>query len=209
MRIARILKINFNRLSQPAFAKKASEINTAIHDADFSIYFPDFTPPGEAIAAALSAYQTALGKEQSKTIAALRKETRQILTNLLVKLALDLEEKADGDRFKLSHTGYDLNKIPGTRTTGSTLAPQNLRLKQGQRNQVIAQVDAIGGKTVYIGAFAYDPINGPWTNINLSTNSQKIIFNDLERARDVYIKVMADGPHGPSDWSDIATILVP
>lgn len=208
MKIARILKINFRHLSQPALVIKAGEINAAIHSPEFIADFPQITPTAEQIAAALAAFRNSVEMENSKSVAALRKANRETLVDLLVRLALDLEQQADGDMLKLSRTGYDINKTPGGQTTGNTPTPQNLRLDHGLRNQVIARVQAIEGNVVYIGAFTYDPINGPWTTINLVTNSQKIIFNNLERGRDLFVKVMADGPHGPSDWSDIATIMV-
>lgn len=74
--------------------------------------------------------------------------------------------------------------------------------------QVQAKVEALGGKTLYIGAYTYDPKNGPWIIIDAVTNSQNILFTGLERGRDVYIKVMATGSYGPSDWSDVSTIMV-
>lgn len=208
MRIAGILKVNFASLSQPRLLAKAGEINHAIHAVTFPNYFPTIDPPGEAIAAALSAYQDAMKAERSKTAKALLDATRKSLTNLLKELAVNLEDSAKGDMLKLVQTGYDINKITPTQTTGDTPKPLNLRLYQALRNQILAKVKAIGGKVVYTGAYSYDPINGPWIEIDPVTNSQKILFTDLERGRDVYIRVKVVATQGTSDWSDIATIMV-
>lgn len=208
MKIAGILKINFASLSQAAFIAKAGEINMAIHAANFATYFPQIDPSADEIDAALSAFRTSVEMESSKSVAVLRKANRRKLHDLLVRLALDLERAADGDMLKLIHTGYDINKSTAAQTTGATPTPQNLRLYQALRNQILAKVKAIGGRVVYIGAYSYDPINGPWITIDPVTNSQKILFSNLERGRDVYIKVMIVTAQGTSDWSDIATIMV-
>jgi hypothetical protein len=185
-----------------------AEINSAIQSPEFLADFPVTNPTVAQITAAVSDYKDAFAKETSKSVIALRAAKRETLTNLLITLALDLEEKAQGDRLKLSHTGYDVTKPRGTQTGGITLTPKNLRLYVRLTGQILAKVKALGGKTLYIGAYTYDPINGPWITIDPVTDSQNILFTGLDRARDVYIKIMAIGPHGPSDWSDIATILV-
>ena len=78
----------------------------------------------------------------------------------------------------------------------------------GLSGQVIAKCKAIGRNIFYFGEYSLDPINGPWIPISGVTNSQKIIFKGLERGRDYYFRIKAIGPHGSSDWSDIATIMV-
>lgn len=208
MKKARILSIAFGSMSQTAFLIKAGEISLAIHAPGFADDFPDINPSAADIAIALEEFRTAVATESSKTVAALRRATRARLADLLVILALDLEQKAGGDMVKLSRTGYDINKSPGSQTTTKTPTPENLRLFHYLRGQTLAKVKAMRGKVVFIGAYTYDPINGPWITTNPFTSSQKILFTGLERGRDVYVKVMAVGPHGPSDWSDVAVIMV-
>ena len=208
MRLAGILKVNFASLSQPRLLAKAGEINHAIHAATFPSYFPTIDPPAEAIAAAFSAYQNAMKAERSKTAKALLDATRKALIDRLKELAVNLEDSAKGDMLKLVQTGYDINKITPAQTTGDTPKPENLRLYHALRNQILAKVKAMGAKAFYIGAYSYDPINGPWFEIAPVTSSQKILFTNLERGRDVYIRVKVVSPHGISDWSDIAVIMV-
>jgi hypothetical protein len=208
MKKARILSINFATMSHSRFLLKAGEIVHALHTAAFVMDFPNIEPDGGRISTALEKYSAAVGAEDSKSTAALRKSTRADLTDLLVLLALDLEQQAAGDLLKLSRTGYDINKSTKVRTEGNTPTPQNLRLYRRLTGQILAKVKALGGNTVYIVAYSYDPINGPWTTLAPVTNSQNILITGLERGKDVYIKVMAITHLGPSDWSDIATMLV-
>jgi hypothetical protein len=208
MRNIRLLRTNFGRLSADNLVSRASIISHAIHTPEFAAVFPAINPTKEQLATALAEYSASLSAETSRSIVALRKAKRDILEDLLNLLALHLERIANGDPKKLSLTGYDIKKPSGGRTEGNTPAPENLRLFHALRNQILAKVQGMGRRVVLIGAYSYDPINGPWFTINPTTNSQKILFTGLERGRDVYIKVQAVGAHGPSDWSDIAVIMV-
>jgi hypothetical protein len=49
---------------------------------------------------------------------------------------------------------------------------------------------------------------GPWTNDGIFPSSRNITLTNLERAKDVWVRVRAIGRLGPGGWSDPATILV-
>jgi hypothetical protein len=88
----------------------------------------------------------------------------------------------------------------------SPATPQNLRIKTGPH------AGAITGKDQPVPlADSYEiqtATAGLWSTSITVTNSQKMIKELLTRGQDVYARVRTISSNGPSEWSDIAVVMV-
>ena len=56
--------------------------------------------------------------------------------------------------------------------------------------------------------WAFDPVNGPWTQAEGGTNSRALPLSGLPRGKDIWVRVRARNVKGLGAWSDPATIMV-
>lgn len=201
------ISINFTPLSDQGLYDLASKIHRAITTTPCTEYFAAFKPTAPELKEHIDLFAEALAKETSKSVTALRKDRRGKLIEKLAILAASLEIEANGDLMKLASTGFDLKK-PATRTGAPTEIPGNLRLTTtGISGEILAKCTRIRNARSYHAQHALSA-DGPWTDIDPVTTSQKILFTGLQRGKDIYVRVKAFGPNGYSGWSDLATIMV-
>jgi hypothetical protein len=202
------ISLKFARYSPPRLRDFARTVTSALSKSPGIDYFPSTKPTVAEVVGLTGQLDSALGQETSTSVAALRAQLTVELVELLKLLAGDLETRAVGDLVKLANTGFEIKQQGGgTRSSGPTATPQNARAKHGLSRQVIVSVDPVGKPAMYQGAFSYTA-DGEYTPLDPVTNSRKIIFNDLERGKDVYLKVRALSAAPPSDWSDLVKIMV-
>ena len=62
---------------------------------------------------------------------------------------------------------------------------------------------------VYEVEWTMEPdITGQWNDGGTFSSSRAMILTGLPRAKDIWVRVRVVSTHGPSGWSDPATILV-
>jgi hypothetical protein len=145
------------------------------------------------------------GEARDQAIAA----DRAVAEELLELLADNLEKLANNDPVKLSTTGYQFVDIP-TQTTEAPSSPKDVRLKpNGISGEVRVLFTPSDRAKSYQVQWTLDPMNGPWTDVDPVASSRGVVLKALPRAKDVWVRVRAIGPHNTmSGWSDQATILV-
>jgi hypothetical protein len=202
------LMIGFSQVSGPTVFAKSSHIHMALTTAPGSGYFPAPSPTMPIFKAAIDLLGGSLNAETTPTVAASREANRLKVVNLLQKLAAGLELTADGNLVSLAASGYDLKTKP-TRSAAPLPPPINLRVATtGTSGEAMCKCKAVPLADSYECGWTLDPIKGPWTNIPPVSNSQTILFTDLDRGKDYYFHIRAIGANGPSGWSDVATMMV-
>ncbi len=201
------ISVNYGPLSDKAVLALASKVHLAATTEPCIGYFESLEPLLTKLKLRLELLRGALDKETSTSITALRKSTRDDVVETLTELAAQAELEVKGDLMKLAATGFELKK-KGSRTGAPTETPVNFRVTvTGISGEGLGRCKAVKGARSYEGQYALSA-NGPWTDIDPSTSSQRLLFTGLERGKDYFFRARAFGPNGYSGWSDIATMMV-
>lgn len=200
------ISLKFTRYAQPAICDFAEGVVHALKSEPGIIHFPNPEPPLALFEQLIMELRAAIALGGTPHAAALRNDLKKRLSEELKLLTGHLETKAKGDLVKLASTGFELKKAGVIRGRGPTPQPKKVLVRHGVSRQVILSVSCESFDMLQV-AWTHDP-NGEWVLGDPVTNSQYIEVNDLERGVDTYLKVRAHGPHGPSAWSHIVSIMV-
>jgi len=201
-----ILKRGFTREKTPQLLTTARRIVAALTgNADF----PTPDPPLSQIEADVAALAEAQSLYKGPARDAAIRAARATLETDLALLAGNLERTASRDMAKLSTTGFPLRKET-SQTSEAPEAPTNLRLQiTGITCEVRVLFKASKRAKGYQVQSSLDPNFGVVTDYDPFSGSRNVILRGLPRAKDIWIRVRAIGPHHTkSAWSDPATILV-
>lgn len=199
------LNSGFTRTRDKDLDNKGDAIIKALTD---NSNFPTTDPTLATVQTALTAFEEALalppGNARDEQVAA----TRKVLTDLLERLARNLELVPGVTDAMLATTGFDMRQAP-TRTGAPVDAPGNLRAKAtGTMGSVQLLCDPSDRAKSYEVQYTLDPNNGPWIDGGTFGNTRRIIISGLTRGKDHFFRVRAIGPDGPGPWSDPASIMV-
>jgi hypothetical protein len=203
---------------------KITKITTpfeAMSDSDFetkaqSIYdfmlnnsnFPAPTPDLPSVLAAIQSYTAALtaAQNKNKNAVAVKNETRQLLTGVLIQLASSVTTTANGDRTMLISSGFDLAKEGGTVTLDK---PAGIELTDGvNAGELVVKVPAVKGAKGYGPQYTPDPLtaDSEWTQV--MTTTSKYTFKDLTSSKKYWCRVAAIGPYNQVVYSDAISRVV-
>ncbi|HEY3663042.1 MAG TPA: fibronectin type III domain-containing protein [Chthoniobacterales bacterium] len=87
----------------------------------------------------------------------------------------------------------------------------SLAVKPGPASGVVVGSFKHVGQNILIYEAQYtmgDPNTGPWIEIEPFSTSRHFEISNLDRAKDVWVRVRARNSNGPGPWSDPATTLV-
>lgn len=200
------ISLKFARYAQPATCDFAEGVVHALRAEPGVTHFPNPEPPLASFEQTIAELRAAIALGGTPHAAALRNDLRRKLSENLKLLAGHLEMRAKGDLVILASTGFELKKPTGVRGSGPTPRPTHVRARHGLSRQVILSASCKSFDMMQV-AWSHDP-NGEWVVLDPVSNSRQIEVNNLERGVDTYLKVRAFGPHGPSDWSHIVSIMV-
>ena len=200
-----ILNRGFSEMGLNEFVAKVQAIIAALTG---NPHFATTTPTLAQLTAALADLTSAMSNPNPAARQAGIDTARPKLEQLLDDLANNLETTAADDRPKLATTGFDLHKTPRN-TAEAPAIPAALRLKTtGVTGEVQVLLEASERAKAYEVQVSLDSTTG-WTTYDIFTSSRGIKLTGQPRAKDIWVRVRAIGPHNTkSGWSDPATILV-
>lgn len=132
---------------------------------------------------------------------------REVLVDLLRKLAGFVQEHHDNDLAKLLASGFE---AVSTNRAQAPLAKPNIRdIRHGNSGQLRVRVEPLANAKTYEPQYALiapGGAPGPWQSGGLYSNSQQLLINGLTPGAEYLIRVRATGgATGYSDWSDAQT----
>jgi len=161
------------------------------------------TPPVTLanLQAAVDDYTAKMAAAQtgSRADRAARNNSRQVLVEMLRKVATYVQLMCNNDPALLLTSGFEMQST--NRASVELEKPQALRIKNGVAAQLVARVDAVRNANTYEARAKTD--DGDWLPSIFSGSSRRIVFSNLTSGKVYTIQVRAlGGSTGHSDWSD-------
>ena len=171
---------------------------------------PAFATPSPTLASAttlLNNFITACNNaaDGGKTLTAIKRQERALLTAALRLLASYVEDISNNDEAVLLSSGFDIYSGPFAPRPVPD-APQNLRLKDGVISGTMnVQVAVNRIANVYELRYTTDEFgpNARWTNLPVSTSS-KMTITGLQPGATVWVQVRCINSQGVGNWCDPA-----
>lgn len=207
------LIISYARLSDLEFASKTLGMVQALTgNANFPSPYGSSFPTLAEFTTAQSEYATAVGlaADRDKSKVADRNAKREVLADIVRRLAPYLESVAAGDVAKLESTGYDLTKATHDAPIEIPDAPTDLKLKQGQLSGSVSVTakPPKGAGSFEIQVCVGDPnVPANWRTATLSRNCRNVAVAGLQRGVDHFFRIRAIGSKGPGPWSNVESIM--
>jgi hypothetical protein len=130
------------------------------------------------------------GDEEKRFI---RKAFRAEVIALLSELVEYVTLTANGDPAKLVSSGFELNKVRGTKA----LSPiKELKVTIDRTGEAVTQVKKVAGAKAYIHQYASDPLTGDNVWINKVTTNPSYTFTGLKSTEKYWFQVIAIGLNG-------------
>jgi hypothetical protein len=143
--------------------------------------------------------KVAAAQTGSRADRAARKNSRDILVEMLRKVATYVQLMCNNDPALLLTSGFDMQST--SRVSAELEKPQALRIKNGAAAQLVARVNAVRNANMYEGRAKTG--SGDWLPSIFVGDSRRILFNNLTPGAMYTIEVRAlGGATGHSDWSD-------
>jgi hypothetical protein len=212
------LIINWSNMSDPDFLMTSTSILTAL--ADYSSYvsgtLPASVPNWPVAKATLDTYaaavHAALTRDTNKI--AERNQAREVLSDMLKRIAAFLEMDANGDVTKLAKTGFELRRdIQRGSTAGGDLpAPADFRVSHGARSGTLSlHVARLTGAGAYEIQIAQgDPTQeANWRPATTSKTGSHMTLDGLTPGQIYWLRVRGvGGPSGHGLWTQALNIMV-
>ncbi len=169
--------------------------------------YPAPLPALADVAAARTAFLAAMNAAKSGTPGVLtRRQLRAQLEAQLRALALYVQQACKGDAVVLLGSGYPVQRT--RQPVGQLPAPVNLRLARGK---VTGQLKVRSNRVAQAGSYQwrYATAAAPtvWTFVN-PTLAASVAIDGLVPGTQYMVQGRAVGTLGPSDWSDVASLMV-
>jgi hypothetical protein len=171
--------------------------------------YPAPQPTLAVVGAARDAYVSAVlvAKDRSRTAILRRNQLRAAVVAQMRTLALYVQNACGGDPVKLASSGFPAQKGRGLRI-GILPPPQNLRLTRSlTAGELRARCNTVAGAMAYQWRWSTAQAPTAWTTSDpVSTASFTIEGQAEGTACNVQVRVFSRS--GPSDWSDVAVMVV-
>lgn len=209
------LIVAFDRLSQVQFQAKVGTIRAALNH---NPYFPEpwakEAPSLAELDVAFDSYKEAYHASLTRDMLKIdqRDAARQVLTDLLKRLASYLELVAPGDAIKLATTGFDLRRESVRSNNQERLeAPDNLRAAQGPQSGSISvhvsRLPSAGSYEVHL-AQGDAAIESNWKHVLISTSASHMLIEGLTPLQTYWVRVRGIDRRGNGHWTDPAKVVI-
>ena len=171
--------------------------------------YPNPQPTLEVVGAARDAYVAAVhvAKDRSHNAILRRRQLRVDVVGLLRTLALYVQKACGGDPVKLDASGFPAQKRRGARI-GILPPPQNVRLARTRTvGAVRARCNTVAGALTYQWRWSTTQAPAAWTAADPVSTASFTIEN-LAQGAICNVQVRVYSRSGPSDWSDVAVMVV-
>jgi hypothetical protein len=171
--------------------------------------FPTPAPALTVVTTALNAFTVALADAANggTELTSIKNAKRAELVSLMRQLGSYVTVTADGDMTKLLSSGFRYQK-PTRSAIGALPAPYTPLLKLGPHTgELDASVSPIYGAYTYNWRVAL--ASSPTTYVRtVQTTGGRTMFEGLTPGQIYNVEANAVGAAGPSDWSDVAGLMV-
>ena len=199
------IKSNFTGLSDAELDARASGIISAMTG---NPHFPQPNPALEDVSNSLKLFSEALAlsKTGDRVKAAYKNQLRDNLDGLLTKLANYCRFVAQGDRFMLTSSGFQVNAEANSAVTIGF--PENFSVEIGrQSGSALASVNRVRNAKSYLFRWGSAPIaNDNWSN-TVSSQS-RLTITGLVPGTTYSFQIGAAGSKGQLVFTDIITKMV-
>lgn len=173
--------------------------------------FLDPVPPLEDVQAALDDYIVKLSaatKRGGAEETALKNEAKDVLSDLLRKLAFYVNNSTDGKLSVLKSSGFPTSDLPMSGGVPSRV--YDVRARQGRmEGEVNITFAPVKNKLFYEYRYAVQGNGEPqWGEPVLTPRSRPNYFTVPERMRKYQVQVRVVNAYGTSEWSDPVTVGV-
>ncbi len=171
---------------------------------------PAYPAPNPTLAeftAARNAYIAVVNAAKDSRLAmAVRNQQRGTFGTLLRNLAHYVQVASNGDLPTLLGSGFTAHRR--SQPVGTLPAPANLRLVRGRASgQVIARCNPVPQAGAY--AWRYASATAPTTWISVDTTfAASVLLEGLVPGTQYNVQARALAKVGPSNWSDVASLMV-
>ncbi|HLK28305.1 MAG TPA: fibronectin type III domain-containing protein [Puia sp.] len=199
------LLTNFSKFNDVEFENKAQVIYAGMNG---NASFPAPSPNLTEVITAIQDYSGALAaaKSRDKVKVSIKNDMRNALEQVLLSLAGYVSFTADGDRTKLTSSGYDLSKESNSPVPLGT--PQNFTVGVGQNSgEATVDMDSVKGAKAYTHMYALAPVtNDAW--IVAISSTPGYTFTGLEPMKQYSFRIGVAGSKGQVAYTDIITKMV-
>ena len=185
------------------------DVQSAVTGLTGNASFPTPAPALTVVTTALNAFTVALADAGNggKELTSIKNAKRAELVSLMRQLGSYVTVTAAGDMTKLLSSGFPYQK-PTRSAIGALPAPYTPVLKLGPHTgELDASVSPIYGAYTYNWRVALS--SSPTTYVRaVQTTGGRILFDGLTPGQVYNVEANAVGSSGPSDWSDVAGLMV-
>jgi hypothetical protein len=170
--------------------------------------YPNPQPTLEVVGAARDAYVAAVhvAKDRSHNAILKRRQLRSDVVAQMRTLALYVQKACGGDPVKLDASGFPAQKGRGARI-GILPPPQNVRLTRSRTTgQVRARCNTVNGALTYQWRWSTAQ-PAVWTAAD-PVSTASFTIESLAQGAICNVQVRVYSRSGPSDWSDVAVMVV-
>lgn len=202
-------KASFFRYADEKLVVTATRIIQCMKESDI---FTQPTPPLSELEDAYADYYQKVidARERNREKAALKRESKRRLSDILQKMVFYVNMVSDGDLSKLYSSGFPVLAKKNTGRTPNT--PTSVFIKDGQRSGEVAfGFKPVGRDMLYDYCFAtkVDRRGKPrWEEMRTTTRSFTTYQDGFIPGQYFYFRVRARNKHGYSRWTDPVTWMV-
>ncbi len=131
-----------------------------------------------------------------------KKAKRQQLEKILKTLAAYVILSADGDRTKLTGSGFDLAREAGAKAEISR--PEKFKISNGLNSgELVVSIAAVAGAKSYIFQYTNDPLTPDNTWITEVSTRRKHVFTNLQPGKKCWFRIAAVGSPRQVVYSEV------
>ena len=204
-----IIKPAINFLRTDSDSTLVTDAETIVTSMTNNSAYPTPSPALAAITTAINDFSVAINNaaDGGTTLTAIKKAKRSALCTLLRHLASYVHVACNADMAALLSSGFPIQKP--TRTPAGILpAPATPVLKTGSRTgDLVAITSPVQNAYAYNWRVALSSAPGDYEQ-EIQATAASVTFSGLTPGELYLVDVNALGSAGPSDWSDVAELMV-
>lgn len=200
------INLNFRRYTDGALLVLAQAILTALTG---NAFFPTPSPTLAVLQTAISDYSDALAAaaQGGKNNIVVKNASKAALIKILVSLALNIMNTANGNLIMLTSSAFPLSKDRAP--LGPIGNPQILKLEDGPvSGSLMVTIGKVTGAKTYGYEYALDPLTDDSQWNSEIDNLIKHTFNDMEAGKKYWVRVIAYGNNEQETDSDPVSRIV-